>query len=119
MAKTRRAESAASEMGRREFLKQSAVVVGAVGAEAGAAAAQSGGGRTRRSSRTAARRKYNAPYTGDRLSRVAFPLGGIGAGMVCLEGTGALSHLSVRNKPDVFNEPLVFAAICVKSGTAG
>ncbi|MBN1444127.1 MAG: hypothetical protein JXA90_15560 [Planctomycetes bacterium] len=38
--------------------------------------------------------------------------------MVCLEGTGALSHLSIRNKPDVFNEPCVFAAVCVKGGSA-
>ena len=45
---------------------------------------------------------------------VAFPLGGLGAGMVCLEGAGALSHVSVRNRPEVFNEPLVFAAISLK-----
>jgi uncharacterized protein (DUF608 family) len=59
-------------------------------------------------------RKYNDIYTGERLSRVAFPLGGIGAGMICLEGTGALSHLSIRNRPEVFNEPCVFSAICIK-----
>ncbi len=57
---------------------------------------------------------YNGPYTGEHLSRIAFPLGGIGAGMVCLEGTGTLSHVSVRNRPDIFHEPLIFAAICVK-----
>jgi len=62
----------------------------------------------------AQKRKYNDVYTGDHLSHVAFPLGGIGAGMICLEGTGALSHVSVRNQPDVFNEPCVFSAICVK-----
>ena len=57
---------------------------------------------------------YNGTYTGDHLYRTAFPLGGIGAGMVCLEGAGALSHVSVRNRPDVFNEPLIFAAVCVE-----
>jgi len=62
----------------------------------------------------AQQRKYNDVYAGDYLSRVAFPLGGIGAGMVCLEGTGALSHVSVRNKPEVFNEPCIFSAICIK-----
>ena len=56
-------------------------------------------------------------YTGDYLDRIAFPLGGIGAGMICLEGTGALSHFSIRNKPDVFNEPCVFSALCVKGKT--
>ena len=53
-------------------------------------------------------------YSGERLSRVAFPLGGMGAGMICLEGTGALSHFSLRNRPEIFNEPCTFAAICVK-----
>ena len=62
----------------------------------------------------AQQRKYNDVYAGDYLSRVAFPLGGIGAGMICLEGTGTLSHVSLRNKPDVFNEPCVFSAICIK-----
>jgi uncharacterized protein (DUF608 family) len=53
-------------------------------------------------------------YSGERLSRVAFPMGGLGAGMICLEGTGALSHFSLRNHPDVFNEPCTFAAISIK-----
>ena len=57
-------------------------------------------------------------YSGEHLDRIAFPMGGIGAGMICLEGTGALSHVSVRNHPNVFNEPLVFSALCVK-GSAG
>ncbi len=59
-------------------------------------------------------RAYNSIYTDEYLSHVAFPLGGIGAGMVCLEGTGALSHVSLRGHPDVFNEPLMFSALCVK-----
>ena len=54
------------------------------------------------------------PYAGDRLNRIAFPLGGLGAGMVCLEGTGAFSHVSLRHQPDVFNSPLMFAALGVK-----
>jgi len=59
-------------------------------------------------------RSYNGPYEGEYLNRVAFPMGGMGAGMICLEGTGALSHVSLRGKPDVFNEPLIFSALCVK-----
>ncbi|MBN2411767.1 hypothetical protein JXQ31_08745 [candidate division KSB1 bacterium] len=59
-------------------------------------------------------REYNGSYSGQYLSRVAFPVGGIGAGMFCLEGSGAISHLSLRNRPDVYNEPLSFAAICIK-----
>ncbi len=59
-------------------------------------------------------RAYNGVYAGEHLSRVAFPLGGMGAGMLCLEGTGALSHVSLRGRPDVFNEPPVFSALCIK-----
>jgi len=58
--------------------------------------------------------QFNTTYTGDRLNRVAFPMGGMGAGMICLEGTGAISHVSVRHKPDVFNEPFMFGAIAVE-----
>jgi uncharacterized protein (DUF608 family) len=58
--------------------------------------------------------EFNGSYTEQHLDRVAFPLGGIGAGMVCLEGTGALSHVSLRHRPEVFHEPLVFSALHVK-----
>jgi len=51
---------------------------------------------------------------GERLNRIAFPMGGIGAGMLSLEGTGALSQVSLRHKPDVHHEPQVFAALHVK-----
>ena len=57
---------------------------------------------------------YNGIYTEEHLNRIAFPLGGIGAGMICIEGTGALSHFSLRHRPEVYNQPAVFAAIGVK-----
>lgn len=60
------------------------------------------------------KRNYNGPYTGHYLNRVAFPIGGMGAGMICLEGTGAISHVSLRNQPDIFKEPCSFAAISIK-----
>jgi uncharacterized protein (DUF608 family) len=31
--------------------------------------------------------------------------------MICLEGVGALSHVSLKGKPDMYNEPLIFAAL--------
>jgi uncharacterized protein (DUF608 family) len=34
--------------------------------------------------------------------------------MICLEGTGALSHVSLRNRPEVYNEPCVFAAVSIE-----
>jgi len=59
-------------------------------------------------------RHFNDAYAGQHLDRIAFPLGGFGAGMVCLEGTGALSHLSIRHRPDVFHQPLAFSALWVR-----
>jgi uncharacterized protein (DUF608 family) len=57
---------------------------------------------------------FNGEYTGKYLDRVSFPIGGIGAGMFCMDGTGSLSHLSINNKPEIFNEPFSFAAISIK-----
>jgi uncharacterized protein (DUF608 family) len=68
----------------------------------------------RKKGSSAENRAFNGVYTKEYLNRVAFPLGGIGAGMVCLDGNGAFSHVSVRNKPDVLNAPFVFAALSVK-----
>lgn len=62
----------------------------------------------------APKRAYNTPYTGENLNRIAFPIGGLGAGMYCLEGTGAFSHMSVRNNPEIFFEPGIFAGITVR-----
>ncbi len=59
-------------------------------------------------------RKFNSEYSGEYLNRVAFPIGGIGAGMICLEGTGAISNVSIRNAPNLFYEPLIYAALFVK-----
>ncbi len=58
---------------------------------------------------------FNGPYAGPQLDRIAFPLGGLGAGMYCIEGTGAYSHMSIRHKPDITNDPGMFAAISIKN----
>ncbi|MDR2146514.1 MAG: hypothetical protein LBE91_08680, partial [Tannerella sp.] len=59
-------------------------------------------------------RAFNQKYEDDYLSRIAFPVGGMGAGMFCIEGSGAISHMSVRHRPEIFHEPCMFAAIHVK-----
>jgi uncharacterized protein (DUF608 family) len=64
-------------------------------------------------------RKFNGSYKEDYLTHVAFPIGGIGAGMFCLEGTGAIGDMSIRNSPHIFNEPDIFAAISVKGQEHG
>jgi len=116
----------AAKFGRRQFLVASALA-GTVGPAAtggtrdssrltaSPVASKTGGGSTQERASMRSSGKYSGVYQGDRLSRVAFPLGGMGAGMICIEGTGAFSHVSLRHKPDVFNEPLMFAAVSVKS----
>ncbi len=60
------------------------------------------------------KRAYNGAYRGAYNNRIAFPIGGMGTGMFCMEGTGAISHMSIRHRPDLFNEPSMFAAISIK-----
>jgi uncharacterized protein (DUF608 family) len=96
-------------MKRRDFLK-----VYGVGVAMGPHAAMAGAANREEMTGLIEKRDYNTEYSGPYLNRVAFPIGGIGAGMICLEGTGAFSHFSLRNSPDIFNEPCTFAAISVK-----
>jgi uncharacterized protein (DUF608 family) len=58
-------------------------------------------------------RSFNGTYRGAWLDQIAFPLGGIGAGMFCVEGAGTLSKFSFRGLPDLVTEHRVFAAIAV------
>ena len=60
-------------------------------------------------------RQFNDWYEGDYIDQVAFPLGGIGAGMICMDGAGSFSHLSFRHEPDVFRTPLMFATLAIKA----
>ncbi len=102
-------------MPRRTFLKLSAGTLGAATYIGSASGAEQTDPRTAASTPTRKpTRAYNGEYSGAHGEHVAFPLGGIGAGMLCLEGTGALSHVSFRNHPEVFHEPAVFAAISIK-----
>ncbi len=104
--------------GRRSFIKN--VSIGSIGTAilpvSFAVAASSTGENEplHKQSSQKNKRLYNTAYQGENLNRVAFPVGGLGAGMFCMEGTGAISHVSVRNKPEIFNEPGMFAAIAVK-----
>src|ERR1700722_10122430 len=100
-------------MKRRDFIRDasgflvaspalaSEIAIGADSAEAGRAATEISDG-------------PNGTYDGERLSRVAFPMGGIGAGMICMEGAGALTSFSLHHHPDLLNEPCVFAAVSIQ-----
>lgn len=106
--------------GRRDFLKKisissiSAGVIPATLAEGAEVKTNGFSDPVKKITKAKAGRQYNEAYEGAYLNRVAFPIGGLGGGMFCLEGTGAVSHMSVRNRPDVFNEPGMFGAIAVK-----
>ncbi len=109
-----------SSIPRRKFLQLSAATVGAVGTLSGGAVEGQAAHEPARSRGPKRRpnRPYNGEYRGENLNQVAFPLGGIGAGMICLEGVGALSNVSIRNRPEVFNEPCVFAAVSIRGNKA-
>jgi len=106
-----------NKTGRRNFIRNlsaGSLVATAIPSSLFAKEKQETFGQTNNDKQSSSKHIYNGTYTGEYLTRVAFPIGGIGAGMFCMEGTGAISHMSVRNKPDVFNEPGMFAAICIK-----
>jgi uncharacterized protein (DUF608 family) len=52
-------------------------------------------------------------YQEDCTDLIAFPLGGIGSGMVCLNGKGGLSKFSLWHAPNLNFDPCVFSAVCV------
>ena len=64
-----------------------------------------------------AQHEFNGSYQGRNLSYLAFPIGGIGAGMYCLEGNGSINHLSIRHTLAENFAPFSFAAICVLGDT--
>jgi len=44
-------------------------------------------------------KKSQRTFTGANAAQIAMPLGGIGAGCVCLNGSGGLQDFSIRNQP--------------------
>jgi uncharacterized protein (DUF608 family) len=105
-------------MARREFIKVSAGVPGVLtilGATGALPLASGDCAAGQPSPTTDSDLNSKDTFEGPHLSRVAFPLGGIGAGMICIEGSGCLSHLSLHRQADVFNEPReVFSALWIK-----
>jgi len=49
-------------------------------------------------------------YSGDRATQVALPIGGIGAGTVCMNGYGGLQDFSIRTRPETTAMPEGFTA---------
>jgi uncharacterized protein (DUF608 family) len=102
------------KLSRRKFITSTAIAgIGTLSASSFITSCSGNNSQTQ-SSKQPHSHSFNSDYSGKQLDRIAFPLGGIGAGMCCLEGAGAISNMSVHNHPDVFNEPCMFAAISVK-----
>lgn len=53
-------------------------------------------------------------FKNESKDHIAYPLGGLGAGMICLNGNGSLGSFSLRNKPQLKNNPNLFSAIHIK-----
>src|SRR5438132_3033459 len=59
-------------------------------------------------------------FTGENLLQIAMPMGGIGAGCICLNGYGGLQDFAVRNRPAVtalpgnFPNDAAFALLYIK-----
>lgn len=52
-------------------------------------------------------------YRKEQLNNISFPMGGMGAGTICLTGRGSLDSVSVQNRPQKFHTPTMFSAITV------
>jgi uncharacterized protein (DUF608 family) len=61
---------------------------------------------------------YSLPrvFEGKSLDKIAFPVGGLGAGMFAFNGTGALSHFSIRHLPNFTVEMQTFSTIAIRDG---
>jgi len=94
---------------RREFFRSSVATLGAIAA--GASLSSKAAEAPAVQPEPPGPRGPDFIYKGEHLEQIAFPLGGIGAGMICLSGTGALTNVSIRHQPEVQNEPGLLAAI--------
>ncbi len=50
-------------------------------------------------------------YSGERRNNIAYPLGGMGAGSMCLTGWGSLDSVSLRHRPEKWFSPTLFSAV--------
>ena len=53
-------------------------------------------------------------YKQKKTDKIAYPLGGFGAGMFCLSGEGMYRAFSLRNEPNLTKNPNIFASVTLK-----
>jgi uncharacterized protein (DUF608 family) len=67
-------------------------------------------------------------FSGDKITQIALPIGGIGAGCICMNGYGGLQDFSIRTRPESTALPegftsdspeAAFAILHIKSREAG
>src|SRR5215469_12904952 len=93
---------------RREFLKTGSSA--AIAAAASSAAADTKQAGTTEDREEPFRAGTQRSFTGDRTTQIAMPIGGLGAGCVCLNGYGGLQDFSIRAKPESTALPEGFTA---------
>ena len=49
-------------------------------------------------------------FSGDRATQVAMPIGGLGAGCICINGSGGLQDFSIRTRPETTALPAGFTS---------
>jgi non-lysosomal glucosylceramidase len=100
-------------IGRRGFLKGVAL---AGGSASGSQAEQATPEATPRTEPSAVFR-YPRTFEGRQLEMLAFPLGGVGAGSVCVGGRGQLRDWEIFNRPDHGRAPnYAFPSVWVQTG---
>jgi uncharacterized protein (DUF608 family) len=111
----------AFETTRRQFVKLAAAAVAPIPVTSAVANAESHHrGAKQEPKQTAETIDYPRRFSGEHLSRISFPLGGIGTGGMELGGRGNLRTWQIFNRPaDHETEPYIFPAIFVQpSGKA-
>src|SRR5579863_5844592 len=57
-------------------------------------------------------------FSGDRSTQVAMPIGGLGAGCICMNGSGGLQDFSIRTRPETTALPAGFSSNSPEAGFA-
>ncbi|NQU40769.1 MAG: hypothetical protein HQ523_12515 [Lentisphaerae bacterium] len=57
--------------------------------------------------------RFNGPYKGAHLEHVAMPMGGLGAGMIQLNGNGGFSGFCLHHKPGLMGAETMFGCLHV------
>jgi non-lysosomal glucosylceramidase len=116
-----RTRRSAIKAGRRRFLKTVAVGAGGLAlpgaSSSGGTRPPAGKGSSEDKSNLPATLSYPRICTGAQLKMVAFPLGGIGSGSLCLGGRGQLRDWEIFNRAHKGNSPqYAFASVWGQSG---